>query len=181
MILRVKRMLFQMHLSGVAKPAFAIAAAHGLTDIDSIAWVPPYVTMALLPIPTKSVTLLFCAASIFHFSEDSNIFISLALHTFVLITGLLLNVQTAFMFMLGYLTLVHVPCHYARCVSIGRSRPVKYVCFISILAATACIFSPQLDISFGDEMQRLVIAHVVVEAYISLVAARRGLSSTNNA
>ena len=152
-----------MHLSGVAKPAFAIVAAHGLTDLDSAAWVRPYLAMALLPIPTEAVTALFCAASIDHFSEDSSPLLSVALHALVLAAGLLFGVQTAFMTMLGYLALLHVPSHYARCACRGRGRAAKWAFVVGGVGALGSMFLPEMDVSFGDELQRLVIAHVVVE------------------
>lgn len=152
-----------MHLSGVAKPAFAVVATHGLTDLDSIVWVCPYLAMTILPLSTESVTILFCAASIFHFSEDSTPLISLLLHILLLVTGLIFNIQTAFMTMLGYLTLVHVPSHYARCASRGRGRAAKWAFLVGCVAGTVGIFIPNVDIAFGDEVQRLIIAHVVVE------------------
>tara|TARA_X000001036_G_scaffold381407_1_gene373423 strand:- start:389 stop:868 length:480 start_codon:yes stop_codon:yes gene_type:complete len=156
-------MLFQMHLSGAAKPAFAIVAAHGLTDLDSSAWVTPYLTLALLPMPTEAVTALFCASSVFHFSEDSSPLLSAGLHTLVLVAGLFFGVQTAFMTMLGYLALLHVPAHYTRCAFRGRGHAAKWALVVGGAAALGSVFLPEVDVSFGDELQRLVIAHVVVE------------------
>ena len=156
-------MLFQMHLAGAAKPAFAVVAAHGLTDLDSPAWVRPYVTMALVPLPTEMVTALFCAASIAHFSDDSTVRLSVAVHAGVLVTGLLVGVQAAFMTMLAYLTLLHVPGHYARCVRRGRRRAASCAFVVGAVAALASMSLPECDLCFNDELQKLVIAHIIVE------------------
>lgn len=152
-----------MHLSGAAKPAFALVATHGLTDLDSLAWVAPYGALALLPIPTEVTTALFCAASLFHFSDDFGKVGSLAVHTGVLLVGLVYGVQAAFMTMLAYLTLFHVPSHYARCALRGRSA-WRATLAVGAAAAALSLLAPEVDLAFGDELQRLVTAHVAVEA-----------------
>ena len=67
------------------------------------------------------------------------------------------------MTMLAYLLLVHVPSHYARCAIRGRGGAAKWAFLVGCLAATISIFIPDLYIAFGDEVQRLIIAHVIVE------------------
>ena len=157
-------MRFDLHLAGAAKPAFALVVAHGFTDLDSLAWVKPNAAAALLPIPTESVTALFCVASVYHFSEDFSVVGSLAVHGLVLIVGLASGVQSAFMAMLGYLALVHVPSHYLRCAFRGRGRAAKCALVAGAKAATLSVLVPDVDVVFGDEVQRLVVAHIFVEA-----------------
>tara|TARA_B100000575_G_scaffold110481_1_gene87958 strand:+ start:9138 stop:9620 length:483 start_codon:yes stop_codon:yes gene_type:complete len=157
-------MIFPIHLSGAAKPAFVLVATHGLTDLDSLAWVAPYSTLALLPLPTEGVTALFCAASVYHFAADGGPFWSLTVHTAVLVIGLLFGVQTAFMAMLAYLALIHVPGHYVRCVRRGRGRAVQMALAVGVATALFVILTPEIDLAFGDSLQKLVVAHVLVEA-----------------
>ena len=53
------------------KPALAVVAAHGMTDLHNLEWVPQYAMWMLMPMPSVAVTTTFCAASVVHFSDDS--------------------------------------------------------------------------------------------------------------
>ena len=157
-------MYFELTLAAVAKPAFALVATHGLTDFDS-KWVGPYTAAMLLPLPTEAVTATFCVASVVHFSEDLGPHVSLGVHATVLAIGLLSGTQTAFMAMLAYLTLVHVPAHYTRCAFRGRgAAAARALAAGLVVAVAAALAPPTITIPFDDTVQRIVVAHIIVEA-----------------
>ena len=158
-------MRFPLHLHGIAKPAFALVSVHGLTDLDSRAWVVPYAAMALLPVPTEAVTALFCVASVWHFKDDAGLAASMGTHLAVLVIGLVYGMQAAFTAMLYYLALVHVPAHYTRCVFRGRGHAAWRVLATGVVAAgLTMVVDGDLEVPFTDEVQRLIMAHVWVES-----------------
>lgn len=154
------------------KPLIAITATHGLTDLDSPRWIPPYLAAVIVPLPSPVVTWVFCAASVGHFASDMGIVGSLGLHSAVLLVGLLFGVQPAFKAMLCYLALVHVPMHYLRCVLQKRRMGAMVVACVS---AIATVLSGSMGewVPLTDGMQRAAVAHIATEAWSANLIRRR--------
>ena len=144
------------------KPFVAVVAAHGLTDLDSRRWVPPYLVWALVPLPGVLLTTLFCAASAMHFAEDYGPRASLAVHGGVAAIAACAGLQTAFDAMLAYLAVVHTPAHYARCYRNGRTQGLALAGAGTALALVVMPYTPDA-IVVGHWMQRIVIAHICHE------------------
>lgn len=152
---------FPLDATGL-RPALALVAAHGATDLDSAAWVVPYLTCALLPLPGSVLTPLFCLASMLHFVDDAGPRTSVLTHTLALVVGLHSGNQAALRFMLFYLTFLHVPAHYYRCVQRRRHRAL----LIAALGTALALYNRRrIGTTFvlGHWTQRLVIAHIMTE------------------
>ena len=144
------------------KPFVAVVAAHGLTDLDSRQWMPPYLVWALAPLPGALLTLLFCAASTVHFADDYGPRVSVGVHGAVAAIAASRGLQTAFDAMITYLAVVHTPAHYARCKRAGRTRGLAIAGVGTALALAAMPYAPD-TIVVGHWMQRVVIAHICHE------------------
>lgn len=153
---------FLIRATGI-KPLVAIVATHGLTDLDSIAWVPYYTVLSLLPIPSPVVTALFCVSSVAHFAEDIGVAGSIMVHGTVALVGHTRGVQTAFKAMIFYLSFCHVPMHYWRCYV--RSRHVAALITAGITALAAMLSNTMHEwVPLTDGMQRIATAHILTEA-----------------
>ena len=141
------------------KPALAVVAAHGMTDLHEWDWVPHYMLWTLLPLPSFMVTGLFCASSVAHFAEDGGPLVSLAAHASVALIGLRRGADVAFKAMLSYLLLWHTPRHYLRHWRKGRKRGVYVAALATAVGLLYCRRLPN-RLPFGDLMQRIVIAHI---------------------
>ena len=163
---------FHLLLPGT-QPALAVVAAHGMTDLDSADWVPVYMAWCL--VPDVLVTPAFVASSIVHFESDLGRFGSLLLHCAVGVLWLLRGQQIAFEAILFYLTVVHVPLHYRRCLLRGRVRGLGVaatatVAFVSLSDQIGGVFS------FEDVFQRIASAHIIHEVVLEY---RRTLNQNN--
>jgi len=145
------------------KPALAMVAAHGITDLHSIECLPYYAACLLLPLPSTVVTAVFCAASIVHFAEDGGGFAgSLLVHAAVLSVGVAAGVDHAFKLMLTYLTVWHLPNHYRRHIRMARWRGLLYA--VVTTAAALCVRARCPDrVPLCDGIQRIILAHVFFE------------------
>jgi len=159
---------FLVRTTGV-KPLIAIAAAHGLTDLDSTTWVTPYGILLLLPLPSPVVTGLFCVSSVLHFAEDVSIYGSVALHGAVATLGSLRGTQAAFRAMFIYLCFCHVPMHFSRCYLRGRWRATVFTIVVTILS-TAPSSRMHEWVPLTDGMQRIATAHIITELGVMLGA-----------
>ena len=144
------------------KPLVAVVAAHGLTDLDSRRWVPPYLVWALAPMPGVILTALFCAASTIHFADDFGPRVSVAVHGTVAAIAAFAGMQTAFDVMLTYLAVVHAPAHYARCYRTGRMEGLALAGAGTALALVAMPYVPN-TLLVDHWIQRVVIAHICHE------------------
>jgi hypothetical protein len=155
---------FLIRAAGV-KPLVAIVATHGLTDLDSIAWLPHYALLSLLPIPSPLVTALFCLSSVVHFSEDVGMVGSVLIHGAVAGVGYVRGVQVALKSMLYYLSFFHVPMHYWRCYV--RNRYLAAMATAAV-TAVAVAFSRTMNdwVPLTDGMQRVATAHIFTEAAV---------------
>ena len=106
----------------VAPLPLAVVSAHGVTDFDVPGFWVEYMACLLAPLPDAVVTLLFVLGSVLHFADDLGPHGSGALHAALVVVGVGFGLQAAFDAMVGYLALVHVPAHYARCAARGRFR-----------------------------------------------------------
>lgn len=155
--------LFSIPLHGT-QPVLAVVAAHGITDLDSIDWVPPYVICSLVAAPL--VTPVFLTASVGHFAEDVGIGVSAVIHAAVGVVCLLFGPELAFTIMLAYIAIVHVPIHYAKCLLRGRVRAVIF----GVAATVAAVaFSSSIGpvFCFNDCMQRVATAHIFHEMMLT--------------
>lgn len=143
------------------RPAVAIVSAHGATDLATLHWPPIYATCCLIPLPSHIVTGLFVISSLIHFAEDIGRHRSLALHSFSGIIWLLSGAQHGLEFMLGYLTLLHTPCHYLRCWNRHRWCAMG-VSIIATFIAMALLNDTDVVI-IDNAVQRIVIAHIYTE------------------
>lgn len=141
------------------KPALAVVAAHGMTDLNTLDWVPHYAMWSLLPMPSCMVTGVFCASSVVHFAEDGGRWLSLLVHASAALVGLRSGRDAAFKVMLAYLLLWHTPKHYRRHWKEGRRRGLVIAGAASAVALLCCRRLPD-RLPFTNWLQRIVIAHI---------------------
>lgn len=153
---------FVIKTAGV-KPLLALIAAHGLTDLDTHKCVVPYAIATAVPLPTEVVTLLFCGASVAHFSNDIGKRGSLLVHGAVLAAGLHSGVQAAFKLIILYLFFFHTPIHFVRCFLRKRQKAALGTLAVTLLAM---VLSPKMGetVILNDFMQRVATAHIITEA-----------------
>lgn len=178
------------------RKAILLAAAHGMTDVAAIINKPahllPY-SAILMPIPGLTSTLAFFAASVIHFASDIGLVLSSMLHLGLGAVALH-NQDASFLIMSLYFCFVHTPLHYTRLLAEGQMAAVGSALGITasmgvisaipalsarvkrLLPAGARLLAPYTDGTDGaihvtHMMQKLVVAHVVVEA---LHSASRG-------
>ena len=149
------------------KPALAVVAAHGMTDLHSTDWMDHYLGWLLVPMPSTVLTCLFCASSVVHFAADGGIYVSAAAHAVVLAIGMRRGPNVAFKAMLTYLVAWHTPNHYARHIRGGRWRGVAIAAAQTAVALLACRRLPNQFV-LTNWMQRIVIAHISHELEISM-------------
>ena len=150
---------FSLALAPVMRPALAVVATHGLTDIGSATLAPSYLVCLTCPAPPEVVTVLFCAASVLHLALELGRVGSLGLHLLVAALASWRGKNAAFSTFLAYFTLVHTPLHYACERRRGKGALVALASLAGV--ALACVWSPSVFV-LTDGMQRIVIAHVVV-------------------
>lgn len=160
-------MIYSLHVDARMRPVLALVAVHGISDLDSPAFIAPYVTWTLLPLPSAVITPLFCVMSLLHFADDLGVLRSVVLHTVVAAVGLRSGMQNAFHVMLGYLALVHVPAHYRRCWVRGRYRGLALAATCTLGALTLCHRAIGETLVFGHWMQRVVISHICNELVLA--------------
>jgi hypothetical protein len=154
--------------STAARVAAAVAAAHGITDLESFDCVLLYLVCLLVPLHTRAVTGVFCACSLMHFADDVGVGGSLALHAAMLGTGALFGRQRAMELVVCYMLLVHLPSHYRRCFFRGRRRALALAAVATAVAAVAAARSQRRDVRLADAAQRVAVAHILYESYLSL-------------
>ena len=140
--------------------ALAIVAGHGLTDCVLGPRLVCYV-IVLLPLPEWSVTCCFGAASLAHFAADVGVHLSVALHLTLVALYAVAKQELAFSLLLAYMTLVHVPVHYAGVLAEenGGIATAAAAAFSAVLYAVSPWRNGQFVLS--HRAQRLVISHVV--------------------
>ena len=114
-----------------------------------------------VPLPSKAVTGLFVLASLVHFAEDGGPNGSIALHALAGVAWLALGAQRGLELMLAYLSLVHVPAHYARCYRRRRWTALGVAAVATLVAAV--LTRPLATMRVSHAVQRLVLAHVACE------------------
>lgn len=149
------------------RPLYAVIAAHGLTDFDSEAWPVQYATWFAVPLESTFITALFCSLSVVHFSEDIGLGGSLLLHAAVATLGIVRNTNVAAAAMLGYIGIIHVPCHYTRCLRRGRYGALAIAAAGTGLALALCSATTASTVTLCDVTQRIVMSHVCTELLIS--------------
>lgn len=170
------------------RQAILLAAAHGMTDAAAIASTPalllPYTTLAV-PLPGGVTTLTFFMASVVHFASDIGLALSAAMHC-ALGCAALLHRDASFLVMSIYFCFVHTPLHYTRLFVSGRHAAVGAALgvtgLLGVVSAVpalsrraqqwlpdgARLLAPYVGgtdgaIHITHMMQKLVVAHVVVE------------------
>ena len=166
-----------------------LAAAHGMTYTFAPRALAPYGLLALPNevLPGWLTTLLFGAASIVHFAADIGIALSAAMHI-VLTLAATRNRDASFLAMSLYFTVVHTPLHYMRLITDGNQAAVAGALAITALMAVIAavpdwsalatrwlpmsvrLLAPSDDgreplVHVTHFMQRLVVAHVLVESW----------------
>ena len=155
--------VYDFHV-GHLRPLLAFVGAHGATDLATRHWPPVYAVCCLTPLPSKVVTGLFVGASLVHFAEDGGPDGSIAVHSLAGLAWLWLGAQRALELMVGYLSLVHTPAHYARCWR--RRRWAALVVAAVATAVASALVWPLRTVCVNHAVQRLVIAHVVCESWV---------------
>jgi len=140
--------------------ALAFVAGHGLTDCVLGQRLVCYVLL-LLPLPDWAVTCLFGAASLVHFAADVGVHLSVALHLTLLALYAVARKELAFSLLLVYMTLFHVPVHYAGVLA-GENGVIATAAAAAFSAALYAV-SPWRHGEFvlSHRAQRLVISHIV--------------------
>jgi hypothetical protein len=101
-----------------------------------------------------------------HFAEDGGTDGSIALHSLAGFAWLWLGAQRALELMLAYLSLVHTPAHYARC---WRRRRWGALVLAAVATAVAGAATRRMGVvCVSHAVQRLVIAHVVCEYWVTI-------------
>ena len=141
------------------KPALAVVAAHGITDLNTREWIPHYLGWLLLPMPPPMVTGVFCASSLVHFADDGGPWVTLLAHAGSALVAVLKGKDAAFKTMLAYLLLWHTPRHYARHWKEGRARGLALSAAATVAALALCHRLPS-RVLLTDTMQRIIVAHI---------------------
>ena len=140
------------------RPLVAIVGAHGATDLATSQWPQIYTLCCFAPLPSPVVTSLFVASSMVHFAEDVGPDGSLALHSIAGFLWLALGVQRGLEFMLAYLSCLHIPAHYIRCL---RRRRWTALAVAAVFTIVALFVVQNISVApIGHTTQRLVISHV---------------------
>ena len=155
-----RSMLFQLR---VAPLPLAVVGAHGVTDFDVPGFWVEYAACLLTPLPDPMVTLLFVLGSLLHFCDDLGPRGSGALHSALIVVGVCFGLQAAFDAMVGYLTLVHVPSHYARCAARGRFKALWFAGACTVAGYVAAAAHDARSLPLGTTLQRIVLAHILCE------------------
>jgi len=150
--------------TGPIRPALAVVAAHGITDADSFGCIPTYAAFAFTPFPQFLITPLFFVMSTVHFSDDFGVAPSVALHATVGLLAACHLQAHAFYTMLGYLTLLHVPKHYTRCVQHKRHRALVLAGVNTVFGVTHAnrLFHCRVFV-LTNSVQRVIMAHIAHE------------------
>lgn len=141
----------------------ALIVAHGSTDLQSFDCLLIYILSYFLPVSSKNVTGLFCFFSVLHFTQDLEIRCSLLLHLLILLTALKFGKQRAIEFVGLYMSIVHLPAHYARCFVSGRHTGLTIAALASVAAVLVSLRSGRKTVSLTDTAQRVAIGHIVYE------------------
>jgi len=149
------------------RPIVALVAAHGATDFATSTWPLAYAVCCI--IPSVCVTPVFVLGSIVHFSEDIG-FGSLLLHAVAGLVWWRGGTQRGLELMLAYLGAFHTPSHYLRCWRRGRRAALLAASGTTALMAwwllrLHCVGITTLSIDHS--IQRVVVAHVLTEWYVS--------------
>jgi len=153
-------MLFQLR---VAPLPLAVVGAHGVTDFDVPGFWVEYAACLLAPLPDAMVTLLFVLGSVLHFADDLGPHGSGALHAALVVVGAGVGLQAAFDAIVGYLALVHVPAHYARCAARGRFKALWFAAACTVAGYAAAAAHDARSLPLGGALQRIVVAHILCE------------------
>jgi len=149
--------VYSLHMQHV-RPLVAIVGAHGATDLATSQWPQIYTLCCFVPLPPPIVTGLFVASSMVHFAEDVGPDGSLALHSIAGFLWLALGAQRGLEFMLAYLSCIHTPAHYIRCL---RRRRWTALAVAAVFTIVALVVVQNMSVApIGHATQRLVIAHV---------------------
>lgn len=147
----------------VAPLPLAVVGAHGVTDFDVPGFWVEYMACLLAPLPDPMVTLLFVLGSVLHFADDLGPHGSGALHAALVVLGAGFGLQAAFDAMVGYLSLVHVPAHYARCAVRGRFKALWFAGACTVAGYVAAAAHNARSLPLGGALQRIVLAHILCE------------------
>jgi hypothetical protein len=147
------------------RPLVAFVGAHGATDLATRHWPPVYAACCLAPMPSKAVTAIFVTASLVHFAEDAGPDGSVALHSLAGLAWVWLGAQRALELMVVYLALVHAPAHYTRCWRRRRWSALVVAAAATVLAVA--LARPLQVVCVSHAVQRLVVAHVVCEHFVT--------------
>jgi hypothetical protein len=141
------------------KPALAVVAAHGMTDLNTMEWLPHYVIWMAVPLPSCAVTGIFCCSSFVHFAEDGGPWVSALVHLSAMAMGMRSGPDVAFKAMLLYLLTWHTPCHYWRHWKRGTRRGMLLAAATTLAGLLGSHRLPN-RLLFNNWLQRIVIAHI---------------------
>lgn len=150
---------FTIALTSSTRPLLAWTAVHGLTDLAQPNLASAYLLALLCPLPDAAVTALFCAASVGHLALDVGYAGSVVLHLAVCALARTHGNSAAFNAFLVYFAFVHTPLHYLRESRHGRGEVASLAALVGV--ALSCLRT-SLTFVLTNEMQRVVIAHVLV-------------------
>lgn len=143
------------------RPAAAIVAAHGVTDLDSWRWPPWYALCCFAPMSSELITGLFVLSSVVHFSEDIGANGSVVLHCLAGLAIVAGGTQGGLEFMTAYLACIHTPAHYVRC---WQRERWKALALSLVVTALALVLTQHVQVvCVSDAAQRLVMAHILCE------------------
>jgi len=140
--------------------ALAIVAGHGATDWV-LGWRLLLYAGVLLPTPGWVVTPGFAVASLSHFAADVGWQLSLGLHVALLLLHLGARSGQAFLLLVAYMTLVHVPAH---CVDVARGAHGGAALLGAGLLTTCLAARPPWgdgEFAIDHTVQKLVICHIL--------------------
>ena len=151
---RTKMVLLPALAPPIVARTYWWVAVHGLTDLER----PIHQLTLYLPAlcPWPFTTPLFFISSVAHFARDIGVFGSGMLHAVLAGAFCTGRNQMAYTLALSYLSLVHVPLHYAEH---QKSAP-----WLSLLGLALAIFGPTPPPFLMHWQQRLVTCHVALTA-----------------
>lgn len=151
-------------ISSVERFALTFVAVHGFTDIRDPLNLYPYVLMPYLP--TRVVTVVFALCSIHHFAADLSLIGSMVFHAVLMLLFFYKKTMIAFRMFMAFMVFVHLPFHYYSVFAEATAAARLAVLTSLFVSACAATFQPAQRVVFPENMQKLVIAHVIASQHL---------------
>ena len=146
-------------VSSLERFLLSFVALHGFTDIRDPVNLYPYVLLPFLP--TRAVTFVFAACSVHHFAADLSLIGSLLLHAALTLLFVYKRTISAFRVFMAFMCFVHLPFHFLAIWGEGTAASRMAVFTSLFISCCAATFQPAERVVLSENVQRIVIAHVI--------------------